>query len=39
MQFTPNNYRAKRLNCQAETVIVVDCQGSSLWLATEDGER
>ena len=39
VQFTRNNYRAKRLNGQVATVMAVDPQGASLWLATEDGER
>ena len=39
VQFTRNNYRAKRLNGQVATVVAVDPQRSSLWVATEDGER
>lgn len=39
VQFTRNNYRAKRLNGQIATVMAVDSQGASLWLATDEGER
>jgi ATP-dependent exoDNAse (exonuclease V) alpha subunit len=39
VQFTRNNYRAKRLNGQVATVVAVDPHGSSLWVEQDDGAR
>ena len=39
LQFTRNNYRAKRLNGQVATVVAVDPRGSSLWVEQDDGAR
>lgn len=39
LQFTSNNYCARRPNGQVATVMAVDPQDASLGLANEDGER
>lgn len=39
LQFTRNNYRAKRLNGSMAIVVALDPQGSSIVVEQDDGER
>ncbi len=39
VQFTRNNYRAKRLNGAVAVVVAIDDQGSSVIVEKDDGER
>ena len=39
VQFTRNNYRAKRLNGATAMVVGIDAQGSSVLVEKDDGER
>jgi hypothetical protein len=39
LQFTRNNYRAKRLNGSTAMVVAIDPQGSSVVVEQDDGER
>ncbi len=39
LQFTRNNYRAKRLNGATAMVIAIDAQGSGVLVEKDDGER
>lgn len=39
IQFTRNNYRAKRLNGATAMVVAIDPQGSSVLVEKDDGER
>ena len=39
LQFTRNNYRAKRLNGSTAMVVTADAERSSLVIEREDGER